>query len=116
MSWPAARARNAPCAAAWQALAGAPERLAHANHSAYDLSSAVGPCGLCSASWRFWSTTSHEDDDVLAFPGWDPVVDAGIAGAVGAEAVGAGCGAGAGVGATGAGDGAGAGADAVTGS
>ena len=67
MSWPAASARKAPWAAAWQALAGAPERLAHANHSAYDLSSAVGPWGLAS-SRCFCSTTSQ--DDVFDFSGW----------------------------------------------
>jgi hypothetical protein len=33
---------NAPCAAAWQADAGAPPLFAQANHSAYERSSAVG--------------------------------------------------------------------------
>ena len=42
-SLPVDRALKAPCAAAWQALAGAPPLFAHANHSAYERSSAVGP-------------------------------------------------------------------------
>lgn len=33
-SFPLDSAWNAPCAAAWQALAGAPPRFAHENHSA----------------------------------------------------------------------------------
>ena len=33
-SLPLVNASKAPCAAAWHALAGAPPRLAHANHSA----------------------------------------------------------------------------------
>src|SRR5579859_604352 len=58
MSWPVDSARNAPWAAAWHALAGAPDRFAHANHSAYDLSSGVGPVNAGSAATSC-STISH---------------------------------------------------------
>src|SRR6266851_2134340 len=97
MSCPAASALNAPWAAAWHAPAGAPDLFAHANHSAYDLSSGLGPWRTGSA-WRFWSTISH--DEVF---GVAPAGPTEIAGAVGA-------GAGAGAGACGAEAGAGAGA------
>jgi len=67
-SLPLDSALNAPCAAAWHALAGAPPRFAHANHSAYERSSAVGPTltfALLSVL-PCCSTTSHVD---LAVPG-----------------------------------------------
>src|SRR6266581_1827414 len=99
MSCPAASALKAPCAAAWHAPAGAPDLFAHANHSAYDLSSGLGPWYTGSAA-RFCSTTSQ--DEVFGVPA------AGVA--VIARAVGAGAGASAAAG------GAGAGWDARTGS
>src|SRR5436190_22274131 len=90
MSCPAASALNAPCAAAWHAPAGAPDLFAQANHSAYDLSSGVGPWCVGSAA-RLCSTTSHDEVFGVAVVGV-----AGIAGGVGV-------GAGGGVAASGAG-------------
>src|SRR2546430_15290247 len=48
-SLPPESALNAPWAAAWQALAGAPPPLAQENHSAYERSSAGGPTLPCGA-------------------------------------------------------------------
>src|SRR5437773_8123840 len=80
MSCPAASALKAPCAAAWHAPAGAPDLFAQANHSAYDLSSGVGPWCVGSAA-RLCSTTSHDEVFGVAVVGV-----AGIAGGVGAGA------------------------------
>src|SRR2546430_12387722 len=60
---------HAAGAAAWQALAGAPPRLAQENHSAYERSSAVGPTFACGADLRCCSTTSHVDLLVEGCPG-----------------------------------------------
>src|SRR5258708_12597066 len=65
-SLPLDSAWKGPCAAAWHAPAGAPPRLAQANHSAYERSSGVGTTFFGSAFLRC-STTSHED--LLAVPG-----------------------------------------------
>src|SRR5712692_2419426 len=97
MSRPAASALKAPCAAAWHAPAGAPDLFAHANHSAYDLSSGVGPWRAGSA-WRFWSTISHDEVFGVAPAGAAEIAEAVGAGA-GAGACGAGACAGAGAGA-----------------
>src|SRR5260370_25741636 len=59
-SLPLDSAWKAPCAAARHAPAGAPPRLAQANHSAYERSSGVGTTFLGS-TFRLCSTTSHED-------------------------------------------------------
>src|SRR5260370_41525315 len=64
-SLPLDSAWKAPCAAAWHAPAGAPPRLAQANHSAYERSSGVGTTFFGSTFCRC-STTSHED--LLAVP------------------------------------------------
>jgi hypothetical protein len=69
-SLPLDRALKAPCAAAWHALAGAPPRLAQANHSAYERSSGVGTTFLGSI-FRLCSTTSHEEPPAVP-PGFDP--------------------------------------------
>src|SRR2546429_1813371 len=68
-SLPPESALNAPWAAAWQALAGAPPRLAQENRSAYERSSAVGPTFACGADLRCCSTTSHVDLLVEGCPG-----------------------------------------------
>src|SRR5579859_5039784 len=102
MSWPVDSARNAPWAAAWHALAGAPDRFAHANHSAYDLSSGVGPVNAGSCATSCW-TISHAGFVLGSAAG------AGAAGAAAAGAAGPAAGAAGGVGA-GAGGAAGCGA------
>ena len=90
-SLPADRAWKAPCAAAWHALAGAPPRLAHANHSAYERSSGVGT-NFAGSTFRFWSTTPH-DDFVPDGAGW---VGGGGGGGGGAAGMGLAAGGGAG--------------------
>jgi hypothetical protein len=64
-SLPLDSAWKAPCAAAWHAPAGAPPRLAQANHSAYERSSGVGTT-FFGSTFRLCSTTSQ--DDRLAVP------------------------------------------------
>src|SRR5579864_117181 len=82
-SWPLVSAWNAPCAAAWHALAGAPPRLAQANHSAYDLSSGEMPCAL--SALVFCWTTSHVDFAAAGCAcGWGVGATGSGAGAVGA--------------------------------
>src|SRR5258708_8344419 len=83
-SLPLDSAWKAPCAAAWHAPAGAPPRLAQANHSAYERSSGVGTTFLGS-TFRLCSTTSHEDR---------PAVPVGVCGGGGGGGAGGGVGSG----------------------